>query len=66
MALEAQACGAAVLATDADGLRFAVENHRTGLLVAPALRSVGLRLLSVWRAPVSASFVARTPRRVPA
>ena len=35
VALEAQACGAAVLATDADGLRFAVENHRTGLLVAP-------------------------------
>ena len=35
VALEAQACGAAVLATDADGLRFAVENHRTGLLVTP-------------------------------
>ena len=35
VALEAQACGAAVLATDAAGLRFAVENHRTGLLVAP-------------------------------
>ena len=35
VALEAQACGAAVLATDADGLRYAVENHRTGLLVAP-------------------------------
>jgi len=33
--LEAQACGAAVLASDVDGLRFAVENHRTGLLVAP-------------------------------
>ena len=24
-----------MLATDADGLRFAVENHRTGLLVTP-------------------------------
>lgn len=35
VALEAQACGAAVLASDVDGLRFAVENHRTGLLVAP-------------------------------
>ena len=35
MALEAQASGAAVLATDADGLRFAIENHKTGLLVAP-------------------------------
>ena len=35
VALEAQASGAAVLATDADGLRFAIENHKTGLLVAP-------------------------------
>jgi len=35
VALEAQASGAAVLATDADGVRFAIENHKTGLLVAP-------------------------------
>ena len=35
VALEAQASGAAVLATDTDGLRFAIENHKTGLLVAP-------------------------------
>lgn len=35
VALEAQATGAAVLASDVDGLRYAVENHVTGLLVAP-------------------------------
>ena len=35
VALEAQAAGAAVLASDVDGLRYAVENHVSGLLVAP-------------------------------
>ena len=33
VALEAQACGTPVLATDVDGLRFAVEANRTGWLV---------------------------------
>lgn len=33
VALEAQACGTPVLATDVDGLRYAVQDHRTGWLV---------------------------------
>lgn len=33
VALEAQACGTPVLATDVDGLRYAVEDQRTGWLV---------------------------------
>ncbi|WP_223286527.1 glycosyltransferase, partial [Kocuria atrinae] len=33
VALEAQACGTPVLATDVDGLRYAVEADRTGWLV---------------------------------
>lgn len=35
VALEAQAAGAAVLASDVDGLRYAVENRVSGLLVSP-------------------------------
>lgn len=34
VALEAQACGTPVIATDADGLAAAVENQRSGVLVA--------------------------------
>ncbi|WP_320414960.1 glycosyltransferase [Kocuria sp. cx-116] len=33
VALEAQACGTPVLATNVDGLRYAVQDHRTGWLV---------------------------------
>ena len=33
VALEAQACGTPVLATDVDGLRYAVEDNHTGWLV---------------------------------
>ena len=34
MALEAQACGRPVIATDVNGLRHAVDDQRTGILVA--------------------------------
>ena len=53
VALEAQAAGAAVLASDVDGLRYAVENHVSGLLVAP-------RTPQRWAAAIER--VVRAPR----
>ena len=53
VALEAQAAGAAVLASDVDGLRYAVENHVSGLLVAP-------RTPQHWAAAIER--VVRAPR----
>ena len=53
VALESQACGAAVLASDADGLRYAVENGYSGMLVAE-------RTASAWAAAIES--LVRDPK----